>query len=237
MNLRRVVPGLHQIQLAGVNAFLLEGATDGLVLVDAGVRGSAGQILGAARSLGYEAQDLRHILVTHCHPDHTGALAELKAATGARVFMHRSDASLLVTGRVMRRLVRTPGPLNAVLYRTMIAASPVTVDPVDVDELLDDRTELPLAGGISVIHTPGHTEGHVVFLARAWSAAIVGDAAANLFGLRPMIAYEHLGQGLLSVRHLSRFDFEVACFGHGSPIRPKADRRFRRRWRPRGARA
>ncbi|MFC1574847.1 MBL fold metallo-hydrolase [Gemmatimonadota bacterium] len=237
MSVQRIQPGVHQIPLPGVNAFLLEGESesDGLTLVDTGVPGSGARICEAVHSLGREITDVRNILVTHCHPDHAGSLAELKTLTPAPVFMHRRDALLVAAGRAMRRLIPSPGLLNAVLYRTMIAPKPSTVAPAKTDVMVENGDVIPAAGGISVIHTPGHTEGHVVFLAREQGVAFLGDAAANFLGLRLMIAYEHLQQGIMSLRHLCGFDFEVACFGHGSPIQKNAASRFRERWGQRGS--
>jgi hypothetical protein len=45
-----------------------------------------------------------------------------------------------------------------------------------------------------------------------------------------MMAYENLPQGVMSLRNLCRFDFEVACFGHGPPILRDAAKRFREKW-------
>ena len=230
MSVRQIQRGLYELRLPGVNTFLIESGPDGLVLIDTGVPGSGGQIISAVRSLGRDISDLRHILVTHCHPDHAGGLAELKKATGARVYMHRRDAMLVATGRAMRRLMPTPGILNSILFKVMIEPKPKVVTAVKADVLVGNGDVIPLAGGISVIHTPGHTEGHLVFLANKYRAAFLGDAAANLFGLRLMMAYEHLQQGVMSLQHLSRFEFDVACFGHGPTIRQGAGNQFRERW-------
>jgi len=230
MSVKRIQSGLHQIRLPGVNCFLLESESDGLILVDTGVPGSGASISRAVYSLGRDLSEIKNILVTHCHPDHAGGLAEMKALTSARVFMHRRDALLVATGQAMRRLLPAPGILNAILYRFMIAPKPTTVPPSKADELVENGDVIPVAGGISVIHTPGHTEGHIVYLARDRGVAFLGDAASNLLGLRLMIAYEHLQQGIMSLRHLCRYDFDVACFGHGPPIRQGASDRFRERW-------
>lgn len=230
MSIRQIKPGLYKIRLSGVNAFLLDSGSDGLVLIDAGVPGSGGRIRSAIQSLGREISELRHILVTHCHPDHAGGLAELRRVTAARVYMHRRDAMLIATGRAMRRLLPTPGLLNALLYRVMIAPKPHTVPPAKADVLVGNGDLIPVAGGISVIHTPGHTEGHLVFLAEKHGAAFLGDAAANIFGLRLMMAYEHLHQGVMSLQNLCRFDFDVACFGHGPTITQRAGQKFRALW-------
>lgn len=230
MSRKQIQVGLHQIRFPGVNGFLLESRSDGLILIDTGVEGSEGTVRSAVESLGQNLRDIRHILVTHCHPDHAGGLAALKALTGARVYMHRRDAMLVATGRAMRRMPPSPGLLNRILYQVMIAPKPKTVPPVKADVLVGHGDEIPVAGGISVIHTPGHTEGHLVFLARKHRAAFLGDAAANILGLRPMMAYEHYQQGIMSLQNLSRFDFEIACFGHGPTIRRGAGKQFRNLW-------
>jgi len=230
MSIHQIQPRLHQIRLPGVNALLLDSESNGLTLVDTGVTGSGGLICEAVHSLGRDITEVRHILVTHCHPDHAGGLAELQTLTSARVYMHRRDAMLVATGKAMRRLIPSPGALNAFLFQLMIAPKPTTVPPAKADVLVGDGDQIPVAGGISVIHTPGHTEGHLAFLARKRGVVFLGDAAANLLGLRLMMAYEHFQQGVMSLRRLCRFEFDIACFGHGPPIRQAAARRFRERW-------
>mgnify|MGYP000049352272 CR=1 FL=1 len=61
-----VVPGVYQISLGFVNAFLLE-SDDGLILIDTGIPGSADKILGAISALGKQPADIHQILVTHLH--------------------------------------------------------------------------------------------------------------------------------------------------------------------------
>jgi glyoxylase-like metal-dependent hydrolase (beta-lactamase superfamily II) len=184
-----------------VNAFLLDSKSDGLTLVDAGVARGATGIREAVHSLGRDITEVRHILVTHCHPDHAGGLAKLKALTNAQVYIHRRDAMLVATGRAMRRLVPSPGIPNAVLYQMMIAPKPTTVPPVRADVLVGNGDVIPVAGGISVIHTPGHTEGHLVFLAEVEGSYSWGMQLPTSLAL-----------------------------GHGPPIRREAGRRFRDRW-------
>src|SRR5262249_7157387 len=111
-----IVPGLWGVSLGFVNAFILD-ADHGLAVIDTG---SAGKILEAARELGREPSDLRHILVTHCHMDHAGGLAELKRQTGATVMMHPLDAEMVREGEAVRPLKPAPGLINAFVCRFLV---------------------------------------------------------------------------------------------------------------------
>ena len=154
----------------------------------------------------------------------------MKAATGARVYMHQSDAVMLEMGRGMRRLTRVPGLVNALLHRVITGAVPSEVEAVQVDQYLNDGEVLPIAGGIDVIHTPGHTEGHVVFRSRMYNALFLGDAAANLLGLREMFVNEQRRQSQWSLKKLAGYRFNTACFGHGSPILAGGGGLFHAKW-------
>ena len=158
MAARQIVPGVYEVSLGFVNAFLID--ADGLTLIDTGVAGSTEKILGAVRALGRQPQDIRHILVTHCHADHSGSLAELKAATGAPAYMHPVDAEMVRAGRATRPMRPGPGIFNHLLFRLFMArrrAAPTTIQPTSIEREVQDGEELPIAGGIRAIHTPGHT--------------------------------------------------------------------------------
>ncbi len=109
MPLAEILPDLHAVSTRGVNAFLV--GADHLTLIDTGFPGSAPTILAALRDLGRRPEDVKHILVTHCHGDHAGSLAALKEATGAPAYMHAADAALVREGRPLRPL--TPRPTQS----------------------------------------------------------------------------------------------------------------------------
>lgn len=223
---RPVVPGLWRVGLAGVNAYLLADG-DGLVLVDAGSAGSAPALVEAARQLG---RPIRHVVVTHHHPDHVGALAELQRLTGARTWAHGLDAPLIRQGLALRdRFEANPGWLDGLLFRLFIGAAPRHVVPAGVDEVVSDGDWLPFAGGVLALHTPGHSAGHLALL---WpehgGVLLAADAAMNVPTLRLSLGHEDLPTALRSLRRLAARDFAVAAFGHGRPLLRHAAARFRR---------
>jgi glyoxylase-like metal-dependent hydrolase (beta-lactamase superfamily II) len=228
MDARRIVPGLWQLSLGFVNAFLVD-AGDGLVAVDTGIAGSAPKILEAVRSIGREPADIGHILVTHCHSDHAGSLSELKRLTGAPAAMHPIDAAMVREGRASRPLRPAPGLVNALVCQFLLPSAPTEVDPAGVEHEVQDGETLP--GGLRAIHVPGHCAGQLAFLwPRHGGVLIAADAAANAFGLAMSPLYEDTTEGRRSLAKLAALDFEVACFGHGRPIHSGAARRFRRKW-------
>jgi glyoxylase-like metal-dependent hydrolase (beta-lactamase superfamily II) len=83
------------------------------------------------------------IVITHAHIDHIGGAAKLKAATGAPVYMNSNDEMLY------DRLDVQAGWLGM-----------ATPDKTEIDQPLKDGDTLKIgACELSVIHTPGHTQG------------------------------------------------------------------------------
>jgi glyoxylase-like metal-dependent hydrolase (beta-lactamase superfamily II) len=231
MAIKQLVAGLYALPLGGVNVFLLE-AEDGLTLIDAGMPGSASKILQAVRALGKQPGDIRHILVTHCHFDHTGSLAELKRATGAPAYMHVTDAALVRQGQAKRPLQAGPGWLNPILFGlSKLLSVPAAISPSPIEYEVRDGEELPIAGGIHAIHAPGHTAGQLVFL---WpdhgGVLFAADTANTMFGLGWHFVYENMAEAKQTLTKLAQLDFEVACFGHGGAIVGGAAQKFRQKW-------
>lgn len=140
------------------NAYLLTDAARGeAVLIDApgGVWSAVQPVL---KSQGCE---LKELWLTHGHWDHMQGVAEVVAATGAKVSAHADDKILL----------ETPGVMEVFLPGT-IKLAPVKTDrwvvQGDVFEALGRTWE--------VRHVPGHCPGSVLFWSAADGLAFTGDA-------------------------------------------------------------
>ncbi len=229
----QVVPGLHLIPLGQVNAYLLD-SPDGCAIIDAGFPRSAADILKAVAAAGRTPADVKHLVVTHAHPDHIGSLAELKWATGAAVYCHSADAEIVHTGTGFRPMTPAPGLVAQLVVRLLIRPKVKRLGQLQgtpVDHKVNDGDVLPIAGGLTVLHTPGHCAGHVALLWHAHGGVLVaGDAAGHVVGLDVSVANEDLAEARRSLRRLGGLDFAAACFGHGRPITTDAAGRFRQRW-------
>jgi glyoxylase-like metal-dependent hydrolase (beta-lactamase superfamily II) len=211
------VAGLHWIELEVVGAYVLETDT-GRVLVDTGLPNTTEALTSALERIG--APDL--LILTHAHLDHVGGLPALG---DIEVAAHTEEADLLAQGETSRGLV--PAEHCPPDLREQIKHRP-KVEPVQVDVRLNDGDTVPGFPSIKVIHTPGHSAGHISLLwdNGAGGVLIAGDAAAN-FGqvILPPVAADYAVTER-SLRALAGLEFEAAAFGHGPVIESGASAAF-----------
>lgn len=220
-----IVEGLWQINLGAVNAYLLDQGE--LTLIDTGLPKSEDKIVAAIESLGRKASDLKHIIVTHCHPDHSGSLAALKRTTGATAYMHRDDAAMVRQGEGKRPMKAAPGLMRKIFFTAFVAFSSGKIERSVVDREIDDGTELPIAGGLKAIHVPGHCAGQLALLWPRRRMLFAADACSNMMGLGYSLGYEDFALGQRALSKLLALDFDSAVFGHGNPIMTGAAQQFR----------
>jgi glyoxylase-like metal-dependent hydrolase (beta-lactamase superfamily II) len=87
-----------------------------------------------------------------------------------------------------------------------------------------------IAGGIEVMHAPGHCAGQVALLWRPGRMLFAGDVCTNVMGLGDPVGFESLEEGRASQRKLASLSSDAAGFGHGAPIARDASTRFRDKW-------
>src|SRR5215204_2240650 len=154
-----------------LNLTLIMDEQNGNTLVDAGLPGQAEAIGAALLEAGIGVRDLKRIIFTHQDLDHVGSGAALVRQSGARVLAHSADAPYIDGS--LRPLKPSPEMLK---QRPQMRNILERLEPVAVDEQVENGTRLDLAGGTQVIFTPGHTPGHISLYLEASKILIAGDA-------------------------------------------------------------
>jgi glyoxylase-like metal-dependent hydrolase (beta-lactamase superfamily II) len=137
-----VVEHLNVGPLACTCTIVADPASGEAIVVDGGAEPE--RVVARLEALGVRATHLVH---THAHIDHIGALAELRERTGARGLLHPADLPLYASLREQAKWLGYPPP-----------------QLVKLDgELLDGDTLTAGGATLDVLHTPGHTHGSVTF--------------------------------------------------------------------------
>lgn len=226
MAVESIITGVYQIGSGPSNSFLIDG-DEGVVLVDTLLPKKEGVIAAALSELGRSLDDVTAIALTHSHGDHTGSSAAVKEASRAAVYASEADAPA-IRGDV--RPPASPVRFYAIPFKLLIQALPAA-PPTEVDHHVAETGGVDLPGDLRAIDTPGHTPGHTSYLLdRDGGVAFVGDAAKATKDGRVIRGYFNRSTPLIdgSLRHLADQEYEVAVFGHSSPIGSGASGAFRR---------
>jgi glyoxylase-like metal-dependent hydrolase (beta-lactamase superfamily II) len=173
------------------------------VILDTGLAGEMGALSRVLKETSLGWSDVRAILLTHGHLDHTGHLARLKELTRAPILAHPAEQAHIDGAFDYRGPSRVCGALEACGRALLRYRSAV------IDEPLSDGMDLPYWGGLRVVHLPGHTQGHCGFYSAALDVLFTGDLFASygfLAHLPPAILNscpEHFDLSLRRVQELS----------------------------------
>jgi metallo-beta-lactamase class B len=153
----RVFGNTYYVGTKGLSALLI--TTDaGLILLDGALPQSAPLIDANIRALGFRTEDVKLILNSHAHYDHSGGIAALQRFTGATVAASAIGARSLERGESS-----SDDPQYGQLARFAPATHVRTVG---------DGEELRVGGVTVTAHlTPGHTPGGTTWAWRSCEGA------------------------------------------------------------------
>ncbi len=179
-------------------SFLIDFGGEG-VLIDCGAGRSLERILANIAAAGFDPQAVSTVILTHCHIDHGGGAADLKARTNCRVLIHELDAEPVERGDAFRTA--------ADWYGIDFPAVPVDRRLAGEEELLDFGGET-----LHCLHTPGHTPGSIaVWLDRDGKRILFGQDIhgpfADQFG-------SDVGRWRQSMEKLLALKADILCEGH-----------------------
>ena len=195
----------------------------GDVLVDAATRWAGRRIFSQLRDHPVSA-----VALTHVHPDHQGVARAVCERYTVRnnapvpLCCHAADAPVMEGRQPMQ-------PDTAMIrLSTRLFAGPA----YRVERTLAEGDTI---AGFRVLHTPGHTPGHVTFFREADRVAIVGDVLNGMNLVTtwpdlhepPAFFTSSVAENRRSIRRLAELRPALVLFGHGPPLRdPERLQRF-----------
>ena len=209
-----------------------------VVLVDAGYPGQLASFREAVAEAGLDFQAIGTVIVTHHDLDHIGSLADIRGALARKpeILAHAGEVPYIqgelppVKQTAERQAQREAQfALLSDELKPLVKGLLSPVQPAPVDRTLADGEELPFAGGIVAIHTPGHSPGHLCLYHRRSKTLITGDALnladGELVGPNPVFTPD-LPLALESLKKLSAYDIETVVCYHGGVYAGECNRRI-----------
>jgi glyoxylase-like metal-dependent hydrolase (beta-lactamase superfamily II) len=224
---RDVAPGIHRVEHARVNWYLVEDG-DAITIVDCGFPRSWNGLQSALAQLGRSPGQVEAVVLTHAHPDHIGFAERARTEWHVPVWLHERDRSL---SRHPFNYEKEHSPLrhvNAYLVPTAIGwglAGALLTKPIGDVRAFATEDVLDVPGRPVPVHTPGHTHGHTAFHFADRGAVLVGDSLATIepySGKRgPRLvsgaANADSREALASLTRIAATKAQTLLVGHGPP--------------------
>jgi metallo-beta-lactamase class B len=161
----RIIANLYYVGNGGISTWLIT-SEQGHIMIDPGWERNVPSVQKNVESLGFRFHDIKIILASHAHPDHTEGAALVKKLTGAQLMVMAADVETVETGGTPE----SQGPMP----------------PVHIDRVLHDKDEVSLGGNTLVAHwTPGHSKGNTTWVwqvqegGKIYTVNVTGSLSVN----------------------------------------------------------
>ena len=157
----KVIGNVYYVGTDGLASYLIT-SPQGHILVDTVMPEATSQIKASIEKLGFKVTDIKYLVNTHAHIDHTGGLAELKQASGGQLVAGEADKPLLEGG----------------YYPGAQEDTALAFPPVKVDRTVREGDTVKVGDvTLTARETPGHSPG-----CTSWAFSVKdGDATRSVF--------------------------------------------------------
>lgn len=205
---------VKRIKIRYANCYLLTGE-NGAILIDTCNYKDGPEILRQIKD-----ENVKLILLTHCHFDHVSSAKYLAKRLNVPIAMCAEDVRLI--GRGQDSILKAHTPLGRIfVFFSQSVLKRATYSVFEPDILLIDGQDLSEYGvRARVVALPGHTKGSVGVLTDD-GEFIVGDAMFNMLRPTGSRLYEDRAAMEKSVEKIRKSGANIIYVGHGNPIKQK----------------
>lgn len=207
-----------------MNSFLVQASGGKYVMIDSGWSSSGAELAQVITNEFGSKTKIVTLVLTHLHPDHFGGALLMQEHFSPPIAYHKREWSTQdQQNRYLEwiRRLSTP-PTAAELVSKRMRARMSLMPKADRNLEEGDEVGAKGSGGWSVIHTPGHTPGHICLFQRETRVLISGDhllpnESSNV-GSYPILGYNPLLLYLSNLTRIDRLSPRVVIPSHGEPF-------------------
>jgi glyoxylase-like metal-dependent hydrolase (beta-lactamase superfamily II) len=233
--MKELLPGIYQMTLTlsgfnpgSINVYLLKDS-GGYTLVDTGwdTPPAVSSMVAQLAEFNIGIEEIKRILITHCHIDHLGMSGRFKKSNQATVYFHKNEIDLMNLRfqngdqylPLTDMFLQQHGFPKSELVLPEVKL-PEIIDIIEPDGLFKGGEEIQVGQyRLTVINTPGHTPGHVSYYEAHHKILISGDVLLPDIDTNAALHVQHmpnpLHQYMDSLHLLREMDINLVLPGHG----------------------
>jgi len=211
------------------------------VLVDAGLPGMAEKFVNGIKQAGVSLEKIVKVIITHHDLDHLGSLRDLQELVPNcfEVLAHADEVPYIqgekipikLTPKMLAQMEKMMKNMPEENRKAMMGMGEVIAkQKLKVARIISDGEELPYCGGIQIIHTPGHTPGHICLYHKASKTLIAGDllfVENGKLSPAPSFINADTSMAMTSIEKISGYDIANVIAYHGGLFQDYPNQRLK----------
>jgi len=164
--MHNIYENVFVIENIGTANIFCIGTTKEFILIDTGIFMKTKYLVEDLNKNGFKLENLKTIILTHCHCDHIGGVRDLVDNSNAKVAAHKEDIPYILQERII------DGPYHGMMIEEQKVMKQLKKNVENVDVILNDNDRIE---SFNVIHVPGHTPGSIALYNEDKKSMFLGD--------------------------------------------------------------